>query len=125
MDGLEFIGRVPPYCPVELMLIGSKDFYHIVTQPFYLLLLPWFTDLRMSVGWKKNIEDHRDGAQGWIVRKSVKINGVQWDKSWITHEDLVGIEGGRIDFVLGSKQTEWDSEELPPSPGHLDLGLQN
>ena len=57
--------------------------------------------------------------------QSVKVNGVQWDKSWVTHEDIVGGDGGMIEFVLGSEQTEWDSGVLPPSPGHIDLGVRN
>jgi hypothetical protein len=53
------------------------------------------------------------------------VNSVPWHKSWVTHEDLVGSSGGLIEFTLGRTQTEWDTGELPPSPGHMDLGIRN
>jgi len=57
--------------------------------------------------------------------QSVTVNGKDWNKSWVSHEDLVGGNGGSIHFVLGSESVEWDVGELPPSPGHFDLGIRN
>lgn len=56
--------------------------------------------------------------------QSARVNGVEWDKSWVSHEDLVDGEGGLIEWQLGSKPVEWDVGELPPSPGHIDLGVR-
>jgi hypothetical protein len=33
--------------------------------------------------------------------------------------------GGAIHFALGAEQAEWDVGDLPPSPGHMDLGIRN
>jgi putative alpha-1,2-mannosidase len=107
------------------ILIWDKGLYPIVTQPVYLLLSPWFSDLSISVAGNKTLKITTTGLENGPYVQSVKINGVIWNKSWVIHEDLIGGDGGRIDFVLGSEQTEWDSGELPPSPGHLDFGVRN
>lgn len=91
----------------------------------YLLLSPWFANLSISVAGNKTLKITATGLEDGPYVQSVTVNGVQWDKSWVTHDDLVGGSGGRIDFVLGSEQTEWDIGDLPPSPGHLDLGIRN
>jgi putative alpha-1,2-mannosidase len=99
--------------------------YPIVTQPIYLLLSPWFSDLSISVSGNKTLKITAAGLEDGPFVQSVKVNGVQWDKSWVTHDDLVGGEGGQIEFILGSEKTEWDRGDLPPSPGHIDLGVRN
>ncbi len=57
--------------------------------------------------------------------QSVTVNGAAWNKNWVTHDDLLFGSGGQINFVLGQNQTEWDTGEVPPSPGHQDLGVRN
>ena len=108
-----------------MMLTSDGGLYPIVTQPIYLLLSPWFSDLSISVIGNKTLKITAAGLEDGPFVQSVKVNGIQWDKSWVTHDDLVGGEGGQIDFILGSEQTEWDSGDLPPSPGHVDLGVRN
>ena len=91
----------------------------------YLLLSPSFSDLSISVSGNKTLKITATGLDDGPYVQSVMLNGLQWNKSWITHDDLIGGEGGTIEFVLGSEQKEWDTGELPPSPGHVNLGSRN
>lgn len=99
--------------------------YPVVTQPVYLLLSPWFSDLTLSVGGHKALKIKTSGLDEGPYIQRVIVNGVEWNKSWVTHDDLVGGDGGCIEFFLGANPTEWDTGDLPPSPGHLDLGIRN
>lgn len=110
------------------MVWNLLGFYPVVTQPVYLLLSPRFSDLSISVGGNKTLRITAEGLEDGPFIQRVRVNGVDWDRSWVSHVDLVeGAEGdgGLIEFVLGSKKVEWDTGELPPSPGHLDLGIRN
>lgn len=73
----------------------------------------------------KTLKITATGLEDGPYVQSLKVNGVQWNQSWLTHDDLVGGDGGTIEFVLGAEQTSWDVGDLPPSPGHLDLGIRN
>ena len=58
------------------------------------------------------------GDASYLVQ-SVKANRQAWNKSWISHSDIVGVRGqSTVEFVLDSQKTEWDVAPLPPSPGH-------
>jgi len=100
--------------------------YPVVTQPVYLLLAPWFDDVTVSVngtGTLRITAEGLDEESGSYYVQSVKVNGAQWNQSWVSHEDLVGADGsgGSIQFVLGTELTSWDTGALPPSPGHVML----
>jgi len=56
------------------------------------------------------------GQESYYVQ-SVKINGVQWTKNWFEHDDVM-LEGGTIEFTLGSQAVIWESGEIAPSPGY-------
>ena len=48
--------------------------------------------------------------------QSAALNGKQWDKPWLTHDDLV--KGGRLVLVMGDKANrKWGArpEDAPPS----------
>jgi putative alpha-1,2-mannosidase len=96
--------------------------YPVVTQPVYLLSSPWFPDINMTVNGNRTLRITAEGLglESYFVQ-SVKINGQNWTKNWFHHEDVM-IEGGSIEFVLGSEKKIWESGEVPPSPGHVDLG---
>lgn len=101
--------------------------YPVVTQPVYLILPPWFSDLSIAMpspegpeGEDKwlNVTAEGLGEESFYVQ-SLRVNGVKWDKSWLSHEDIK--DGAKLEFVLGSEPAEWDTGELPPSPGHVEL----
>lgn len=95
--------------------------YPIVTQPVYLLESPWFSDINMTVNYNKTLRITASNlSHDSIYVQSVKINGQDWKKNWFEHDDIM-VNGGTIEFVLGSNATIWESGEVPPSPGHLVL----
>lgn len=94
--------------------------YPVVTQPIYLISSPWFPDLNMTVNGNRTLRITAEGlGQESYYVQSVKVNGVEWTKSWVTHEDVM-VEGGTIEFVLGESEKVWEVES-PGSPGHVKL----
>ena len=101
--------------------------YPVVTQDTWLIASPWFDDIKVSVNGDKTLhitaktsgDKNKLGYQGYYVQ-SVKINGKKWTKNWFTHDELM-VKGGEIEFELGSKIVNWDSGDVPPSPGHYTL----
>lgn len=101
--------------------------YPIVTQPVYMLESPWFTDINMTINGnaKLRITSTGSGAvtlgqKGYYV-KSVMINGQSWNRNWFNHEDVM-VNGGMIEFEVGDEPMVWETGEVPPSPGHYELG---
>lgn len=95
--------------------------YPVVTQPVYLLGSPWFRDVNITINGNATLRISAEGLseQSYFVQ-GVKINGVQWDKNWLEHKDVM-VDGGRIEFQLGSEPIVWETGEVPPSPGHVKL----
>ena len=58
-----------------------------------------------------------DNQNSYFVQ-SVKVNGKQWNKNWLSHSDVM-VDGGTIEFELGSEMKHWETGDVPPSPGHL------
>ncbi|KAF2196787.1 hypothetical protein GQ43DRAFT_484658 [Delitschia confertaspora ATCC 74209] len=101
--------------------------YPIVTTPVYLLESPWFHDINMTVNHDKTLRiradglDEEDGRACFYVQ-GVSINGVQWDRNWFEHGDMdIMTEGGEIKFQLGCEMKQWETSNVPPSPGHIVL----
>jgi putative alpha-1,2-mannosidase len=94
--------------------------YPVVTQPVYLISSPWFPDLNMTVNGNQTLRiKATELDQGYYVQ-SVKINGKEWTKNWFEHDDLM-VQGGTIEFELGSEMKNWETGNVPPSPGHVQL----
>ncbi|KAJ5768395.1 hypothetical protein N7533_000978 [Penicillium manginii] len=94
--------------------------YPIVTQPVYLLSSPWFPDLNMTINGDKNLRIKATGLDEGYFVQGVQINGKSWTKNWFEHEDVM-VNGGTIEFELGKEATEWETGNVPPSPGHVQL----
>jgi putative alpha-1,2-mannosidase len=93
--------------------------YPVVTQPIYLLSSPWFPDVNMTVNHNRTLRITAQGlSQDSYYVQSVKVNGVSWTKNWVTHDDVM-VEGGMIEFVLGTEERVWESGEVAPSPGRV------
>lgn len=103
------------------MMWQMMGLYPVATQPVYLILSPWFEKYEMKVNGKgqtlkvtaKGLSD-----ESYYVQ-SLKVNGKDWNKSWLEHDDIVN--GGTLEFVLGKEPKAWDSGEVPPSPGYYEL----
>lgn len=99
--------------------------YPIVTQPVYLLESPWFHDINVTINGNKTLRitssgDSRTLGQTGFYVKSVKLNGVQWDRNWFNHEDVM-FEGGTIEFEVADAPVTWETGDVPPSPGHYEV----
>jgi putative alpha-1,2-mannosidase len=84
-----------------------------------------FSNYQMKVGLDGKTLDVTArglGEDSYYVQ-SLKVNGQEWNKSWLSHDDIAN--GGTLEFVLGSEPALWDTGDLPPSPGHFTLDLSN
>ncbi|KAI9168100.1 glycosyl hydrolase [Paramyrothecium foliicola] len=96
--------------------------YPVVTQPVYLILSPRFSNTSIRLGESgSTLRITAEGLEEGHYVQSLKVNGKAWNKSWVSHEDLVGTnsKGGLLEFVMGGEPQEWDIGEVPPSPGAL------
>ena len=92
----------------------------MVTQPVYLIGSPWFSDINMTINGDKTLRitaNGLDNADSYYVQ-SVNINGQQWTENWLEHNDIM-VNGGTIEFELGSEMKVWESGDVPPSPGRV------
>lgn len=97
--------------------------YPVVTQPVYLILSPRFASYSVQLGEGGGVlRVTAEGLGNGPYIQNLKVNGQLWNKSWLSHEDLLGESGngGVLEFVMGAEPTKWDSGELPPSPGTLE-----
>ncbi|KAH8703236.1 glycosyl hydrolase [Talaromyces proteolyticus] len=94
--------------------------YPVVTQPVYLIGSPWFPEINMTVNGNKTLHITATGLDEGYYVQSVKVNGKQWDKNWLSHEDIF-VNGGSIEFELGHDMRNWETGYVPPSPGHYKL----
>jgi putative alpha-1,2-mannosidase len=91
--------------------------YPVVTQPVYLIISPWFSDMAVKVGDGNStlhITTNGLSDESFYVQ-SLKVNGKPWHQSWLTHDDISN--GGTLEFTLGPNPTSWDTGDVPPSPG--------
>jgi putative alpha-1,2-mannosidase len=96
-------------------------FYPVVTQPIFLIGSPWFDDINITVNSNYTLRvtaNGLDNKSGSHFVQSVTINGKQWDKNWVEHEEIMAT-GGKVEFELGTEMTSWETGPQPPSPGRL------
>ncbi|KAG8631872.1 hypothetical protein KVT40_001012 [Elsinoe batatas] len=89
----------------------------ITGQTTFLVGSPWFADLTINLGGGKRLQITSSGGDqvdGYYVQ-SLKVNGREWDRGWITWEDVF-TAGGTLEFVLGSEPKIWTTGAVPPSP---------
>lgn len=73
--------------------------------------------MTIDLGNGKNLEitSTGDGDEAIYVQ-SLKVNGEDWDKAWVTWEDVF-VNGGKMEYVLGQQPSHWSQDgDLPPSP---------
>lgn len=101
------------------LLWNMIGFYPITGQTTFLIHSPWFEHLKIDLGNGKNLVINSTGGDKdtAIHVQSLKVNGKDWKRSWLTWDDVFAT-GGTMDFVLGSNPiTAWfNMEDLPPSP---------
>jgi putative alpha-1,2-mannosidase len=90
-------------------------------QTTFLVLSPWFPELTINLGTGKQLKITTTGGNkdtAFYVQ-SLKVNGEDWDKAWVTWEDVFA-NGGTMDFILGEETVDWATGDLPPSPASGD-----
>lgn len=83
---------------------------------------PWFDDINITVNGNSTLRvtaTGLDNGDSYYVQ-SLKINGKQWEKNWVEHDELM-VTGGTVEFELGREMKMWETGDVPPSPGHLVL----
>ncbi|KAI8960699.1 glycoside hydrolase family 92 protein [Daldinia sp. FL1419] len=118
------------YAPTPSGLPGNSDagameswllwsiigLYPMTGQTTFLVGSPWFKDLTIDLGGGNKLQINAEGgsSQSYYVQ-SLKVNGKDWDKAWVTWEDVFA-KGGTLDFVLGEEPKDWATGDAPPSP---------
>ncbi|KAI0185469.1 glycosyl hydrolase [Xylaria flabelliformis] len=118
------------FAPTEGGLPGNSDagameswllwnmigLYPLTGQTTFLIASPWFKDLTIDLGsGKKLVITAANVANNSHYVQSLKVNGQNWDKAWVTWDDVFA-NGGTLDFVLGTEPANWATGEDPPSP---------
>ncbi|KAI0870648.1 glycoside hydrolase family 92 protein [Hypoxylon argillaceum] len=118
------------YAPTPSGLPGNSDagameswllwnmigLYPLTGQTTFLVGSPWFADLTVQLGGGRALVVTAEGVgEDEYYVQSLKVNGVAWDKAWVTWEDVFA-EGGTLDFVLGPEPVDWATGPPPPSP---------
>jgi putative alpha-1,2-mannosidase len=98
--------------------------YPLTGQTTFLIVSPWFKDLTIHLGGCKTLHiTTTGGSENIFYVQSLKVNGEDWNKSWVSWSDVFA-NGGTLEFVLGESPANWTTGALPPSPasnGVLDL----
>ena len=86
-------------------------------QTTFLIVSPWFDSMTINLGTGKMLTvtstgRDRDSA---IYVQSLKVNGMPWDKAWVTWDDIFA-NGGTLDYILGDQAVDWATGAVPPSP---------
>ncbi|KAG4439485.1 hypothetical protein IFR05_005021 [Cadophora sp. M221] len=90
--------------------------YPMVGQTTFLIGSPWFANTTVSLGSDKVLSITTVGGSNTsFYVQSLRVNGDEWTKSWLTWADVFA-NGGAMDFVLGSEPKNWTTGPLPPSP---------
>ncbi|OTA57756.1 glycoside hydrolase family 92 protein [Hypoxylon sp. EC38] len=102
---------------MESWLLWSMiGLYPMTGQTTFLIGSPWFSDLTIDLGSGKALKiTTTGGSDSAYYVQSLKVNSQNWDKAWVTWDDVFA-KGGTLDFVLGSEAKVWATGDAPPSP---------
>lgn len=103
-DGLP--GNDDSGCMSSWFVFSSMGFYPLAGQDIYLLGKPLFdrTDILLPSGKNFSILG-RNLSKDNIYVQAVKLNGQDYDKSYISHSMI--LEGGILEFYMGNTPSEW------------------
>ncbi|WYZ46396.1 hypothetical protein EsH8_IX_000621 [Colletotrichum jinshuiense] len=98
------------------LLWNMIGLYPLTGQTTFLVGSPWLSDLTISLGGGSELKvSSTGGSEEAFYVQSLRVNGEEWDKTWVTWGDIFA-EGGTLEFELGPEPKEWATGELPPSP---------
>ncbi len=100
------------------VVFSQLGFYPVTPGlPIYNIGSPVFSEARIQLddGHVFNIIAHNNSADNKYIQ-SAKLNGVNWDKPWFSHNDI--INGGKLELIMGNKANKaWGAlpDHAPPS----------
>ncbi|KAL3419953.1 glycosyl hydrolase family 92 protein [Phlyctema vagabunda] len=98
------------------LLWSILGLYPITGQTTFLVGSPWFANTTISLGENKYLQvTTENGSEDSYYVQSLTVNGVAWDKAWVTWEDIFA-SGGSLHFIMGTEAKQWDTGAKPPSP---------
>lgn len=101
------------------LLWNMIGLYPVTGQTTFLIHSPWFESMTIDLSNGKNLTITSTGGDGNgdsnIYVQSLKVNGQDWDRNWLTYDDVFK-NGGTMEFILGANATKWATGKLPPSP---------
>ncbi|KAJ5587572.1 uncharacterized protein N7459_003337 [Penicillium hispanicum] len=107
------------------LLWNMIGLYPLTGQTTFLIHSPWFESMTIDLGDDKALHITSTGSDGngdsGFYVQSLKVNGKQWTKSWLTWDDVFA-RGGTLEFELGPTAANWTTGELPPSPASEKTG---
>ena len=100
------------------VVFSSLGFYPVCPGlPVYVIGSPIFENATIQLGNGKafTVKCRNYSPKNKFI-ESAKLNGIEWNKSWIHHDELM--KGGELEFIMSEKPNKkWASEEssIPPS----------
>src|SRR5690606_26032367 len=102
----------------SFVVFSQLGFYPITPGlPMYVIGSPCFESATLDIGEGKTLSvvcENYSPDNKYI--QSAKLNGVSWNKSWFSHEDLM--KGGKLELVMGkhpNKTWATGDDAIPPS----------
>ena len=92
--------------------------YPLTGQTTFLIGSPWLDRLEIDLGNGKKLTVTGGRRESGFYVQSLKVNGEDWDKAWLTWDDVFA-NGGTLQFVLGDEPVRWANGTLPPSPASV------
>ncbi|PKS08996.1 hypothetical protein jhhlp_003609 [Lomentospora prolificans] len=98
------------------LLWNMIGLYPLTGQTTFLIGSPWLKDLTIDLGGGAKLEVTAEAAsKEAIYVQSLKVNGKNWDKAWVSWSDVFR-NGGKLEFVLSTEPVDWATGDPPPSP---------
>ncbi|KAF2721846.1 glycoside hydrolase family 92 protein [Polychaeton citri CBS 116435] len=101
--------------------------YPITGQTTFLIGSPWFASLRIDLGSGKSLSITSSGGNADTAYhvQSLRVNGIPWNKNWVTWDDIFA-KGGSLEFELGASPVGWAARgPPPPSPASSNFSSGN
>ncbi|KAF1949908.1 glycosyl hydrolase [Byssothecium circinans] len=107
-----------PLTPPQWQMIGL---WPVTGQTTFLIVSPWFPSLTFDLGSGKTLKITTTGGTKDTAPyvQSLRVNGKQWDKAWVSWDDIFA-NGGTMEFVMGETPVNWATGDLPPSPASFN-----
>jgi predicted alpha-1,2-mannosidase len=98
------------------VVFSSIGFYPVTPGSFtYNIGSPVFNHIKIKLSNGKIFEiEATNNSDENIYIQSATLNGVQWNKPWFSHSDI--INGGKLVLIMGDKANkDWGTQSPPPS----------